>query len=55
MKNLKSIHELQGRPFNGRVHLRIKRIKTEPRQKIRQLLRSFVPLDGTVTDMSDKQ
>jgi len=35
---------LKGRPFNGKPHLKLKRIRTEPRQRIRQLQRSFLPL-----------
>jgi len=40
----KHIPGLQGRPFNGKLHLKLKRVKQQPRQKIRQLLRSFEPL-----------
>lgn len=36
---------MQGRKFNGKLFPKIKRIRQEPRQKIRQLLRSFVPLE----------
>ncbi|WP_179412733.1 hypothetical protein HDF19_12690 [Mucilaginibacter sp. E4BP6] len=46
MKNNEVVHDLKGRKFNGRlVKIKIKRIRTEPRQRIRQLLRSFVPLE----------
>jgi hypothetical protein len=41
----KHIPGLQGRSFNGKPHLKLKRLKQEPRQKIRQLLRSFEPLN----------
>ncbi|MES2277945.1 MAG: hypothetical protein V4592_18095 [Bacteroidota bacterium] len=41
----KHIPGLQGRPFNGELHLKLKRAKQQPRQKIRQLLRSFEPLN----------
>ncbi|HEY0244602.1 MAG TPA: hypothetical protein VGC01_03490 [Mucilaginibacter sp.] len=44
MKNNEVIPDLKGRKFNGHL-VKIKRIRTEPRQRIRQLLRSFVPLD----------
>ncbi|WP_295795930.1 hypothetical protein [Mucilaginibacter sp.] len=44
MKNTEVIPDLKGRKFNGHL-TKIKRIRTEPRQRIRQLLRSFVPLD----------
>jgi hypothetical protein len=44
MKNSKVIPDLKGRKFNGNLS-KIKRIRTEPRQRIRQLLRSFVPLE----------
>jgi len=30
--------------YNGEPIVKIKRIRTEPRQRIRQLLRSFIPL-----------
>lgn len=45
MRNTKTIPDLQGRKFNGQLRLKLKRIRTEPRQKIRQLLRSFEPLN----------
>jgi len=44
MKAPSNIPGLQGRPFKGKLHLKIRRVKQEPRQKIRQLLRSFEPL-----------
>ncbi|WP_184549200.1 hypothetical protein [Mucilaginibacter sp. FT3.2] len=44
MKNNEVIPDLKGRKFNGHL-TKIKRIRTEPRQQIRRLLRSFVPLD----------
>jgi hypothetical protein len=44
MKNQKQIPDLKGRTFNGNFYPKIKRIRTEPRHKIRQLLRSFIPL-----------
>jgi hypothetical protein len=37
----KHIPGLQGRPFNGKLYLKLKRAKQQPRQKIRQLLRSI--------------
>ncbi len=43
MKTTKS--DLKGRPFKGKPYLKLKRVHTEPRQRIRQLLRSFVPLN----------
>jgi hypothetical protein len=44
MKNSEVIPDLKGRKFNGNLS-DIKRIRTEPRQRIRQLLRSFIQLD----------
>lgn len=44
MNNIKKVPTPNGRNFNGTPHLKIKRIRTEPRQRIRQLLRSFIPL-----------
>lgn len=41
MKANKKIPHLKGRNFNGRPYPKIRRIREEPRQKIRQLLRSF--------------
>jgi len=35
---------LKGRKLNAQYYPKIKRIRQEPRQKIRQLLRSFMPL-----------
>ncbi len=45
MRNPKTIPDLKGRQFNGKLHPKIKHIRQEPRQKIRQLLRSFIPLN----------
>jgi hypothetical protein len=45
MQNTINKADLKGRPFNGKPHLKLKRIRTEPRQRIRQLLRSFLPLN----------
>ncbi|WP_345101502.1 hypothetical protein [Mucilaginibacter panaciglaebae] len=36
---------LKARKFNRQYYPNIKRIRQEPRQKIRQLLRSFIPLN----------
>lgn len=36
---------VRGRKFNGSPYLKFKMVKQSPRQKIRQLLRSFVPLE----------
>jgi hypothetical protein len=44
MKNSEVIPDLKGRKFNGNLS-KIKLIRTEPRQRIRQLLRSFIPLE----------
>jgi hypothetical protein len=44
MRNNEVIPDLNGRKFNGHLS-KIKRIRTEPRQRIRQLLRSVVPLN----------
>jgi hypothetical protein len=41
---------LKGRKFNGQYYPKIKRIRQEPRQKIRQLLRSFIPLNQPETN-----
>ena len=35
---------IKGRKYNGHPYLKLKRVKQTPRQKIRQLLRGFVPL-----------
>ncbi|WP_378959604.1 hypothetical protein [Pedobacter jamesrossensis] len=45
MRNAKTRPDLKGRKFNGTLLPKIKRIRQEPRQKIRQLLRSFVPME----------
>ncbi|NVM65077.1 hypothetical protein FHW88_003381 [Mucilaginibacter sp. SG538B] len=44
MKNNEVLPGLKGRKFKGHI-TKIKRIRTEPRQRIRQLLRSFEPLE----------
>jgi hypothetical protein len=44
MKNSEVIPDLKGRKSGGNLS-KIKRIRTEPRQRIRHLLRSFIPLD----------
>ncbi|MEN0054241.1 MAG: hypothetical protein AAGC65_11255 [Mucilaginibacter sp.] len=51
MKNSEVRLDLKGRKFNGHI-TKIKRVRTEPRQRIRQLLRSFEPLElsGTWPD-----
>ncbi|MEQ7802080.1 hypothetical protein ABDJ41_19950 [Pedobacter sp. ASV1-7] len=36
---------LKGRKYKGSPYLKLKKVKAEPRIKIRQLLRSFVPLE----------
>jgi hypothetical protein len=41
---------LKGRKFNGQYYPKIKRVQQDPRQKIRQLLRSFIPLNQTETN-----
>jgi hypothetical protein len=45
MKNQHTIASLKGRVFNGTYSPKIERIHQEPRQKICQLLRSFIPLN----------
>jgi hypothetical protein len=45
MKNIRIIPELKGREFNGTYFPKIKNFRQQPRQRIRQLLRSFIPLD----------
>ena len=58
MKKFKKIiPDLKGREFNGKMQPKIKRVKPEPRQKIRQLLRSFIPMnrvDGIDENFSDQ-
>jgi hypothetical protein len=49
MRKQKSIPELKGREFNGTYYPKPKRIRQQPRQKIRQLLRSFLPLEPSET------
>lgn len=44
MRISKTIPHLKSRQFNSEFHLKIKPIRQEPRQKIRQLLRASVPL-----------
>ncbi len=44
-----------GRKFNGHPHLKLKMVKQSPRQKIRQLLRSFIPLDELRQGRKSKQ
>jgi hypothetical protein len=36
---------LKGRKYKGSPYLKLKKVKTDPRVKIRQLLRGFIPLD----------
>lgn len=36
---------VKGRKFNGNPHLKFKMVKQSPRNKIRQLLRTFIPLE----------
>lgn len=45
MNIINKIPHLKSRKFKGKVHPKIKLIREEPRYKIRQLLRSFVPID----------
>jgi hypothetical protein len=44
MRDTKVIPDLKVLKSNGQFQLNLKRIRTGPRQKIRQLLRSFVPM-----------
>ncbi|MET4546263.1 hypothetical protein ABIE26_003590 [Pedobacter africanus] len=37
--------DVKSRKYNGSPNLKLKMVKTEPRQKIRQLLRACIPLD----------
>jgi hypothetical protein len=55
MKNQKQTPDLKRRPFNGNYYPRIKRIHTEPRQHIRQLLRSFIPLNTSENQSENDQ
>ena len=41
----KNISDEKCAQVKGSIQLNIKRTRTEPRQKIRQLLRGFIPLD----------
>ncbi|MHB1180017.1 MAG: hypothetical protein ACYCZO_17030 [Daejeonella sp.] len=41
----KNISDEKCAQVKGSIQLNIKRIRTEPRQKIRQLLRGFIPLN----------
>ncbi|MES2277321.1 MAG: hypothetical protein V4592_14935 [Bacteroidota bacterium] len=50
MKNQRTIPDQQGRKLNGQYYPKIKRIRQEPRHKIRQLLRSFIPLNQPETN-----
>lgn len=45
MSIIKKIPHLKGRKFQGKIYSKIKGIREEPRYKIRQLLRSFIPID----------
>lgn len=45
MNSNRKIPDLKGRDFNGTPYAKIKRIRQQPRHKIRQLLRSFIPLN----------
>jgi hypothetical protein len=45
MKNQHMMPALKGRAFDGSYLPKVKRIRQEPRQRIRQLLRSFIPLN----------
>jgi hypothetical protein len=45
MKDEQKDPNVKDRKYNGHPHLKLKRVKTTPRQKIRQLLRGFIPLD----------
>jgi hypothetical protein len=45
MKNIRTIPELKGREFNATYFPKIRNFRQQPRQRIRQLLRSFIPLD----------
>lgn len=45
MKKQTFLPGLKGREFNGTYYPKLRRIRQQPRQRIRQLLRSFVTLD----------
>ncbi len=36
---------VKGRKYKGNPYMKFKKVKTEPRQKIRQLLRASIPLE----------
>lgn len=41
----KNINDLNCAQVKGRLKVNVKRIRTDPRQKIRQLLKGFIPLN----------
>ncbi|MBD1422349.1 hypothetical protein [Sphingobacterium chuzhouense] len=55
MKASKKVPHLKGRHFNGRPYPKIRRVRQEPRKKIRQLLRSFVPMNRTESEEQDEK
>ena len=46
MKNQRTTLGLKGQPFNGQYYPKIKQPAHHTRLKIRQLLRSFIPLES---------
>jgi hypothetical protein len=44
MNNTSKDPNVKGRKYNGSPYLKLKRVKTSPRQKIRERLRSMIPL-----------
>jgi hypothetical protein len=54
MRKQKSIPELTGRESNGSYYPKLKRIRQQPRHKIRQLLRSFLSLKVSATTLAGR-
>nr|WP_121271682.1 hypothetical protein [Pedobacter schmidteae] len=46
---------LKGRKYKGSPYLKLKKVKADPRVKIRQLLRSFLPLEEFPQSMKPEQ
>lgn len=53
MNKSKKIPDLKGRSFNGRPYPKIRCVREKPHKKIRQLLRSFVPMDELKIEEQD--
>lgn len=55
MNSNRRIPDLKGRDFNGIRYTKIKGVRQEPRHKIRQLLRSFIPTNEQVSEAQTGQ